>query len=74
MLCTHLNDLPSLKSWVNLLNYASNEEQLECFSWENYIIYLDLEEVVQVACCLFQFHILTAKLSEFKLPMASVSF
>ena len=40
-----------------LLNYALDEEQLRYFSLENYIIYLDLEEVEQVACRLFQVHI-----------------
>ena len=45
-----------------------NEEQLRYFSLENYIIYSDLEEVVQVLCCFFKVHIPAIKLFEFKLP------
>ena len=46
-----------------LLYNALDEEQLSCFSLENYIIYSDNVEVVQVACCLSQAHILTAKIT-----------
>ena len=48
-----------------------NEEKTRYFFGELYyriILYWDLNEVVQVGCCLFQVYILTAQLSEFKLP------
>ena len=50
-----------------MLNYARKDEQLRYFS-KRIISFIDLEEVVQVACCLFQVYVLTAKLFVFKLP------